>query len=169
MKYLICALFLFIVVFSSKAQFPKHVKVLDVELNNTKILSGSLSEGKYVDLRFGMINTINCYTKEQKRFFDGHHVLYAFEVPADTKVLVELITRGDMSIYGYMIDSKSYNVPPYLEHVSKSGCASSFKPFGELDRIMIKSGTIPMNVVVGVTGVDEANKGAFNLKITTRK
>jgi hypothetical protein len=34
---------------------------------------------------------------------------------------------------------------------------------------MIKSGTIPMNVVVGVTGIDEANTGAFTLKITTRK
>ena len=84
-------------------------------------------------------------------------------------MLVEVITRGDMSIYGYMIDSKKYDVPPYLEHVSKSGCASSFKPFGELDRIMIKSGSIPMNVVVGVTGIDEANTGAFDLRITTRK
>ncbi|MCH2022344.1 MAG: hypothetical protein MK207_07645 [Saprospiraceae bacterium] len=169
MKYLICTLLLFIILFSANAQFPKHVKVLNVELNNTTVFSGSLSEGKYVDLRFGMINTINCYTKEQKRFFDGHHVLHAFEVPAETKVLVELITRGDMSIYGYMIDSKSYIVPPYVEHVSKSGCASSCKPYGELDRIMIKSGNIPMNVIVGVAGIDEANKGAFNLKITTRK
>ena len=168
MKRLLCALFLFTVIFSAEAQFPKNVVVLDVELNKTKIINGSLSEGQNVDMRFGLRTAIHCYTAQQKKYFNGHHVLYAFKVPANTKVLVELITRGNMSLYGYMISADLYDVPPEVEIVSKSGCFSSMNPTGELDRIMMKAGTVPTHVIVGVSGIEEANSGAFNLKITTK-
>lgn len=155
--------------FTVNAQFPSHVKVLTVKLNEPKVETGSLSEGRYVDLRFGMRASVKCFTEDQKKYFNGHHRLYAFEVPANTKVLVELNTKGDQSLYAYMIDSKRYDVPPYLENVSNSGCASSFKEMGEIDRVMLKSGDTPMNVVVGVVGIDEANEGAFTIKITTKQ
>jgi hypothetical protein len=162
-------LFLFLAfAFSTQAQFPAHVKVLDVKLNETKTITGSLSEGRYVDLRFGMRASVGCFTEDQKIYFNGHHCLYAFKVPANTKVLVELHTKGDESLYGYLIDAKRYDVPPYLENVGKTGCSSSFKEEGEMDRVMLKAGDTEMNVVIGVAGVNEANNGAFALKITAK-
>lgn len=154
---------------TSQAQFAEHVKVLDVKVNNSKVLAGSLSEGRYIDLRFGLRGSVKCFTEVQKKYFNGHHVLYAFEVPANTKVLVELTTKSNMSLYGYMIDKSRYDIPPYLENVSKAGCSSSANPMGELDRIMLKAGSSPTHVVIGVTGIEEADQGAFNLKIVTRE
>ena len=168
MKRLFTTLFFFTVLFSAKAQFPENVIVLDVDLNKTKVINGSLSEGQYVDMRFGLRPAIHCYTAPQKMYFSGHHVLYAIKVPANTKVLVELNTRGNMSLYAYMISADRYDVPPYVEVVSKSGCSSSMKPMGELDRVMMKAGTVSTHVIVGVSGIEEANSGAFNLKITTK-
>lgn len=166
---IINTLFLFLTLtITTQAQFPDHVKVLDVKLNESKVVTGSLSEGRYVDLRFGMRASVKCFTEDQKKYFNGHHRLYAFEVPADTKVLVELNTKGNQSLYGYMIDAGRYDVPPYLENVSSSGCMASFKEMGELDRVMLKAGGTAMNVVIGVVGVDEANEGAFTLKITAK-
>ncbi len=168
MKRLFTSLFLITLMFSAKAQFPENVIVLNVDMNKTKIINGSLSEGQYVDMRFGLRPAIHCYTAAEKKYFNGHHVLYAVKVPANTKVLVELNTRSDMSLYGYMIDASRFDIPPYVEVVSKSGCFSSMKPMGELDRVMMKSGSVSTHVIIGVTGIEEANKGSFNLKITTR-
>lgn len=170
MKSFIATLLLMAAMFATaNAQFPDHVKVLNVELNKTKTVKGDLAEGRFVDLRFGLRGSVNCFTEGEKRYFSGHHRLYAFEVPANTKVLVELTTNNDMSLYGYMIDAKRYDVPPYLENVSKSGCTSSAKPMGELERIMMKAGSTKMHVVVAVTGLDENSTGEFTLKVTTRQ
>lgn len=154
---------------TANAQFPDHVEVLKVELNKTKTVKGDLAEGRFVDLRFGLRGSVNCFTEGEKRYFSGHHRLYAFEVPANTKVLVEVTTNNDMSLYGYMIDAKRYDIPPYLENVSKSGCTSSAKPMGELERIMMKAGSTKTHVVVAVTGLDENNTGEFTLKVTARQ
>jgi len=154
---------------TANAQFPDHVKVLNVELNKTKTVKGDLAEGRFVDLRFGLRGSVNCFTEGEKRYFSGHHRLYAFEVPANTKVLVEMTTNNDMSLYGYMIDAKRYDVPPYLENVSKSGCTSSAKAMGELERVMMKAGSTKTHVVVAVTGLDENNTGEFTLKVTARQ
>lgn len=150
------------------AQFPEQVKVLKVKLNETQTLAGSLSEGRFVDMRFGMRSSVGCFTEAQKTYFDGHHVFYAFKVPANTKVLVELTTKGNMSLYGYMISSSRYDIPPYLENVSKAGCSSSFNGAGELDRIMLKAGDEETHIIVAVTGIQEAQEGAFNLKIIAK-
>ncbi|CAA6805127.1 MAG: Unknown protein [uncultured Aureispira sp.] len=153
---------------TANAQFPDHVKVLKVELNQTKTITGDLAEGRFVDLRFGMRGSVNCFTADQKRYFSGHHRLIAFEVPANTKVLVEMTTNSDMSLYGYMIDAKRYDVPPYVENVSKSGCSASVNPKGALERIMMKAGSTKTHVVVAVTGLDENSTGEFTLKVTAR-
>ena len=170
MKNLIHTLILLVAMTtSSMAQFEDHVKQLDVTVGSSKSLSGSLSEGRYIDLRFGMRSSVGCFTELEKKYFNGHHVLYTFKVPAHTKVLVELNTRGDMSIYGYMIPANRYDVPPTLQNISNSGCSASHNPMGELDRVMLKAGDETMNVVIGVTGIEESDTGAFNLKVTTRK
>jgi hypothetical protein len=154
---------------TANAQFPEHVKTLKVELNKTLTVKGDLAEGRFVDLRFGMRGSVNCFTEAQKRYFSGHHRLFAFEVPANTKVLIETTTNNDMSLYGYMIDAKRYDIPPYLENVSKSGCSSSAKAKGELERIMMKAGSTKTHVIVAVTGLDENSTGEFTLKVTARQ
>ena len=169
MKILICTLLLITAAWTTAtAQFAEEVQILKVELGSTKTLTGSLSEGKAIDASFGYQTGVQCYTEAEKEYFSGNHRLYSFKVPANTKVLVELNTRGNMSLYGYMIPADSYDIPPQLKAVDKSGCSSSFKEMGQLDRVMLKAGSGAVNVVVGVAGIEGADKGAFNLKITTR-
>lgn len=156
-------------VFTTQAQFPSQVKVLEAKVNGTISVDGDLANGQYVDLAFGFRGSVNCFTEAQRTLFDGKHRLYAFKVPANTKVLVEMTTGNDMSLYGYMITTDRYDVPPYLENVSKEGCSASAKPMGELERIMMKTRSTPMYVVVGVTGVQENETGTFKLKVTTRQ
>lgn len=154
---------------TASAQFPKQVKVLDVKINSTTSVKGNLSEGQFVDLRFGMRGSVGCFTEAEKTRYDGKHRFYAFKVPANAKVLVEMNTASDMSLYGYMITTDRFDIPPYLENVSKSGCTASAQPMGSLERIMLKAGSSPMHVVVAVTGVESNELGEFNLKVTTRQ
>jgi hypothetical protein len=154
---------------TASAQFPSHVKVLNVKINGTTSVKGDLSEGQFVDLRFGMRGSVGCFTEAEKTLYNGKHRLYAFKVPANAKVLVEMTTASDMSLYGYMITQDRFDVPPYLENVSKSGCSASAQPMGSKERIMLKAGSTPMHVVVAVTGVEENESGAFNLTVTTRQ
>jgi hypothetical protein len=153
---------------SAYAQFPDHVKVLDVNVNGSTSVKGDLSEGRFVDLRFGMRGSVGCFTEADKINYNGHHRFYAFEVPANTKVLVEMNTPSDMSLYGYMITTDRYDIPPYLENVSKAGCSASAQPMGNKERIMMKAGATKMYVVVAVVGTQSNNSGAYDLKITTR-
>ena len=153
----------------AQAQFPKHVKVLEVKSSGTTAVQGDLANGRFVDLAFGLRGSVNCFTESEKQSFDGKHRLYAFKVPANTKVLIEMTTSNDMSLYGYMITTDRHDVPPYLENVSKEGCSASAKPMGQPDRIMMMTRATPMHIVVGVTGIQENETGTFNLKVTTRQ
>lgn len=170
MKNLFCTLLCLIGIWSiGQAQFAKEVNVLAIKTGTAKTVKGDLSSGTFKDLRFGLRSSVNCFTEAEKMYFNGNHVLYGFTVPANTKILVEINASEHTSLYGYMLDSKTYTIPPYLEKVSKSGCSSSHNGSGEVDRIMMKSGSTPMNVVIGVTGVNEAAGGAFTLKVVTRQ
>lgn len=151
------------------AQFPAHVQVLDVKSSGTTTVKGDLAEGRFVELTFATRGSVNCFTTADKQKFDGKHRLYAFKVPANTKILVEMTTVNNMSLYGYMITTDRFDVPPYLENVSKEGCSSSAKPMGEPERIMMMTRNTPMHVVVAVTGVQENETGPFNLKVVTRQ
>ncbi len=170
MKVIFTALaFLFGAMQLAQAQFPAHVQVLDVKSSGTTTIKGDLAEGRFVDLVFATRGSVNCFTAAEKQKFDGKHRLYAFKIPANTKVLVEMTTSNDMSLYGYMITTDRFDVPPYLENVSKEGCSSSAKPMGEAERIMMMTRGSAMHVVVAVTGIQENETGAFNLKIVTRQ
>lgn len=151
------------------AQFPAHVQVLDVKSSGTTTVKGDLAEGRFVELTFATRGSVNCFTTADKQKFDGKHRFYAFKVPANTKILVEMTTANNMSLYGYMITADRFDVPPYLENVSKEGCSSSAKPVGEPERIMMMTRNTPMHVVVAVTGIQENETGTFNLKVVTRQ
>jgi hypothetical protein len=173
MNYLISTLYSIVLLFalgtSATAQFPSHINKVDVKTGQSKTVKGNLTTGRSVDLRFGMRGSVGCYSDSEKYLFSGHHVFYTFEVPANTKVLVELSDQdSDMSLYAYMMSKDRYDVPPYLENVGKTGCANSHNPKDQTNRVMLKAGSSTMNVVVGVAGANEAAGGDFNIKITTK-
>ena len=95
--------------------------------------------------------------------------MYAFEVPANTKMIVDLSSAVDLSLYGYLIDTKRYDTPPYVENVSKFGCQASHKPNTGNERILLVAGSTPMHVILGVAGPNETENGAFSIKITSKK
>jgi len=151
------------------AQFPDHVNVIDVKMNSTSTIKGDLSTGRFVDLRFGVRGSVDCFTEKEKFQYNGKHVFYSFEVPAGTKMVVSMTGNDDFSLYGYMIDAKRYDTPPYVENVSKFGCSSSHKSEGGKEQIILAAGSVPMNVVLAVAGVNERANGGFTLKVTTKK
>ena len=154
---------------TTQAQFDKQVKQPKISIGKATTLTGNLNEGNFVDLRFGTRASVNCFAEKEKHQFNGKHVFYTFQVPAGTKVLVDLYGKVDMSLYGYLIDAKRYDIPPHLENVSKFGCKSSHAPNKGQERILLAAGTVPMNVIIAVVGANESENGDFTLKITTKK
>lgn len=162
-------LFAFALTTTIQAQFEENIKQIKVDVGTIKTIKGDLSEGHFVNTRFGTRASVNCFTESEKHHFNGNHVLYAFEVPANTKMIVDLSSAVDLSLYGYLIDNSRYDTPPYVENVSKFGCKSSHKEGTGNERILLVAGSTTMHVILGVAGPNESENGEYSIKITSKK
>jgi hypothetical protein len=95
--------------------WPSSVQVI----NQTQgTITGDLSEGSCVNLAWASDSATACFPATMDEYYQGNHVFYALERPLQpgtiATVTVTPSEAEDISVYGYLIGSTSFYVPPYV-------------------------------------------------------
>ena len=122
------------------------------------------------DLGWASSSEMACFPGTGEASFGGNHVLYATLLPAYSKVTITAVPDDpltDLSLYAYRIEATVHDVPPSIE--TSLGCESSYDPQngnpGESESVKLVSVADPLNVVIGVAGVQGTSSGTYELKI----
>lgn len=139
-------------------------------------VKGDLDAGsKIKDLSWAWNSSVACFPQTQAGKFTGHHVLYSFEIPAQTEVEITVIPENknhNMSLYAYMTGAGKKVLVPDLGSCIR--CEADHKwdrPFK--GRTQDHTRTVkhilalhsPYTVVIGVVGAGDLDSGAFTLQI----
>lgn len=98
--------------------WPRHVKTIASKSNATVTAQGDLSEGSLMeDLSWAESSSNACFPATQNLKFRGNHMLYATTFPARSILTVTLkpdMGDANLSLYGYMIGERMFDVVPNL-------------------------------------------------------
>lgn len=131
---------------------------------------GDLSTGALIDPAWGHDPNVYCWIGPQGVLdFGGAHVLYAIEplVPVNSVLVVELVPEEglDLNLYAVAQPVGTYYVPPHVP--SAIDCQNGDdEPAGGTEAVEIHTITEPYNLLIGVTGPEGTETGAFTLRLT---
>lgn len=160
---------------SATAQKPKVYSIEPVP-NGTVSYVANLSEGnKLTDLSWAWNSSNACFPETQKQKYTGNHVFFTGIIPKYSEMTVTVIPtdkKANFSVYAYEIGVNSDNIVPNLPSCIR--CEADHKwdrPWkGKTqDHTRIVKNLVAINnpyrVVIGVTGADGLEEGAFTIKI----
>jgi hypothetical protein len=152
---------------------PGHVKALKVTTTRkTKVLGKLESGSAMTSLSWANGSSMACFPATENQNFEGHHVLYAVEMPAQSELEIKAnptSSKTDLSVYGIRIGTTNYSVPPSL--TSAVTCEAGYDKVndsnpGVTESVKVTSTTNPYNVVVGVAGAKGVAAGEFTLSLS---
>lgn len=150
-------------------QFNDEIIKIHAIKNSTTRYEGDLMNGAYIsDLDWASNPNNACFPATANKYFEGHHVLHALEMPAYSELSITLIPNNNntnFSLYAYQLSTHNYASVPNLH-----SCVSCEADYGDKDHIKtIKLVTTnkPYNAVIGVSAED-LEKGAYSLSISLR-
>lgn len=160
---------------SSSTGFPAKVKKINIEANKTFEVKGNLDEGELIeDLSWADRSSTACFPGTQFSKFKAKHVLYHTDLPPQSILNIKLIPDNPegpaMSLYAYQIGTTNYSVVPDLgSAVSCEADHINDRPVrGKVEdgtrSVKLNATTNPYNVVIGVTGVEDAS-GGYTIQI----
>lgn len=140
-------------------------------------VSGDLADGDVLsDLSWAWDSANACFISTKQDRFTGNHVLYYFDLPSYTEVVIELIPDDpdkNFSLYAYEVGKVSEsNIVPNLRRCIR--CEADFERDMPIrgrvqdhtrvvyDILAIRN---PYQVVIGVAGAHGLAEGSFTLKI----
>ena len=151
------------------AQFNDEVIKIHTIKNSTTRYEGDLMNGELIsDLDWASDANIACFPATANKYFEGHHVLHALEMPAYSELSITLIPNNNnvnFSLYAYQISTNNYATVPNLH-----SCVSCEADYGEKDHIKtikLVATNKPYNAVIGVSA-EGLEKGAYSLSISLR-
>jgi hypothetical protein len=128
-----------------------------------------------IDLGWAETSNVACFGGHRFQHFEGKHVLYRFEQPADTTLTVKVTPKNpalDVSLYVYRVGAGDTTTLPPKVYSAK--CEASF---GKSDALispnpgdpesidgMITVGN-PYTVYVGVAGARGVTAGEYALEV----
>ena len=163
---------------NSYAQFPKGVKVIDVQPNKITTFSGTLSDGFIIDdLSWASNSSVACFPATQNNKFTGKHVLHAFTIPSYSEVYIRVIPKdknANFSLYGYQVGTTSYPIVPNLN--SCISCEADYKwdypkrgkTQNHTRSIRFNSTNHPYNIFIGVAGAEGLAQGDYTLEVNLK-
>ncbi len=170
------AFFMFMMLYNSLlSQLPKYVKqISEIKLDEKFFLSGNLNDGiKMPDLSWAWRPEVNCFDKESASKFNGKHVIYALQVPPNSKFYIKLIAsrnNENLSLYAYELANTDYSIVPDLKNCIT--CLSDFDKKNQSATKLTKSknllfttGENSANIIIGVAGANRNNNGRFILEM----
>ena len=160
---------------SSSAQKP--LKVWSAKSEKGKVLSykGNLNEGTPLpSLDWASRSSTACFPATQNKKFNGNHVIYSTTIPEHSIMTVTIIPKDkskNFSVYGYQVGLSSDAMVPDLtscvtcEADHKWDRPKRGKTQDHTRSITFNAINKAYKVVIGVTGAEGLDEGAFILKI----
>jgi hypothetical protein len=156
----------------AQAATGPSAQAVAISPNSKAQVSGNLKTGKVIDLAWATKSSVACFPSVKNDHFDGHHLLYTLDLPAQSVLKIELVPqdkKSDLSLYAYSVGTTNTQLPPSISSVvsceASYGSKSISKPYnpGSKEAVELNATTNPYRVVVGVAGAQKLKKGDFTL------
>lgn len=143
----------------------------------TRSVKGKIDGGTEIALKWAANSSVACWPTNHDDHFDGHHVVYMAELPAQSEMVVTATPTGatsDLSLYAYSVGTSSTALPPNVP--SAVSCEASYgtnkiseryNP-GKPEQVKLMAIRNPYRVYIGVAGAQKSKKGAFDLKVEVK-
>lgn len=165
-------------------QGEPQVKVTNLNLpanSNVGQISGSISGGQKIPLRWAESSQVACFPGTRFEMFNGNHVLYRVTMPAATSMKIELKPKNGapLSLYALRQGSRpqDHAVPPNVQRAIS--CEASYPIYANLPggrtvsnkddgnrKVEFISVGSPYSILIGVAGAKGATAGDFDLVVT---
>lgn len=154
-----------------------QLTTIELKKNDVVEVQGNLSSGAAMDnLRWAWNSSVACFPETQKAKFTGNHVLYRFDLPSYSEVVITVIPEDEsanFSLYAYEVGTiREDNLVPNLSKCIRCEADHKwdYKKRGKVqdhtrsvkDILAIRN---PYQVVVGVVGAEGLADGGFTLQI----
>jgi hypothetical protein len=145
---------------------------IDVKAGQTKV-TGKIDGGVEIDLDWAQGSAVACFPGNHFDAFSGKHVLYRFDLPAQSNAKITLRAKDktkDLSLYTYRAAVGEKLIPP---EIYGTQCEASYgtaivgtKPNpGEDEKLEMVSIANPYSIYIGVAGYKGVTSAEFELTI----
>lgn len=157
----------------SYAAWPQSVGTISLDTDGKGSATGDLATGACTNLAFASSSQNACFPATQFAAFQGHQVAYVLADPLPAKSVLDLVVTPDagvdVNVYGYLLGSKSFFLPPKLP--SSLACEASYangkaNP-GVAESLHFENPTdSAYQVVLVVAGPSGVTSGGFSIEAT---
>jgi hypothetical protein len=152
---------------------PLQVTTIKSKQNGTVEVTGTISSGQFMPIRWANSSQAACFPATQNSKFMGNHVFYRVDLPRWTKMNISMQpAKGtDLNLYAYRTSPKATkNLPPNVSTGAAEASYSYNTPNpGEKESVRFQSGRNEYSIVIGVAGPHKVTSGEFSLSITLEK
>ncbi len=157
----------------SYAAWPQSLGKIALDADGKGSAKGDLATGSCTNLGFAASSQNACFPATQFAAFQGHHVAYVLADPLPPKSVLDLVVTPDagvdVNIYGYLLGTNSFYLPPKLP--SSLSCEAAYangKPNpGVAESLHVENPTSnAYQVVLVVAGPSGATAGGFSIAAT---
>jgi hypothetical protein len=158
--------------------WPAGVTYIPGAANDSVSMEGDLSKGKIItDLSWASNSSNACFTAGQFPKFQGNHVFYGTIIPAGSILKIKAVPANkdeEMSLYGYMIDSKEVTLVPDLPQ--SINCEADYKRDKPMKgKVLTNEREIefrnptgnPYSIIIGVSAPKGVTERKYTLMIKT--
>lgn len=171
--------------FSAFGQAAQQVRVTDLSLpaNNAGQVSGNISAGQKIPLRWAESSQVACFPGTRFEMFDGNHVLYRVAMPAASAMTIQLKPKNGAALSLYALRQgaapQDHAVPPNVQRAIS--CEASYPIYADLGggrtvsnkddgtrKVEYISVGSPYSILIGVAGARGAVAGDYDLAVTIK-
>ncbi len=168
-------------VFAQNATSPKVTVLTMPDNSDTGAITGNLSEGQKIALRWAENSAVACFPGTRAEMFTGNNVFYRVTLPAASAMTLTLIPKDNAAInlYALRLNNGSTDVPPNIKRAIS--CEASYPIYANISKTKTvrnkDDGTrkveyISVNssytILIGVGGAKGLTEGDFTLNISIK-
>lgn len=147
--------------------------------SNSGQITGNLSDGKKIELGWAELSTVACFPGTRFEMFNGNHVFYKINMPARSRITIELTPKEGtgINLYALRLGAGSTLVPPGI--TSAISCEAKYpiyanKPGGgrvtnadngkrKIEFISVGS---PYTILIAAAGAEGLSVGEYTLGVS---
>ncbi len=163
---------------NTTAQVALTTYTIKAERGKTLSYKGDLSKGTIIqDLSWAANSSVACFPSTQNAKFNGNHIFFETEIPAQAEMTITLIpddVNSNMSLYAFTVGTTSTVMVPELtscvscEADHKWDYPKKGKTQDHTRSVYLNAATNPYRVVIGVAGAEGLVNGTFVLDVALK-